>query len=62
MQLRLGRMLEWWRGDSPCTKLLGVSCTFARSMKRGTRFPPDRELLKIAERLRLGPDELFFAT
>lgn len=64
MKRRLGRILEEWRGDRPRTHLarfLGMSYTFVKSMEGGTRFPSDRELLRIARKLRLDPDELLIA-
>lgn len=64
MQLRLGRILQSWRGDTPRTELariLGLSYTFVRAMEMGERHPSDPELRKIAKTLGLSIDELFIA-
>lgn len=40
---------------------LGLSYTFVRAMEHGQRFPSDRVLMDIAQRLDLNPDEFLLA-
>ncbi len=61
---RLGTILERSRGENTrvqFAKGLGLSYTFVRAMEHGLRFPSDKVLMEIAEKLGLDPEELLLA-
>lgn len=62
--MRLGEILRKARGDQSRVQFarkLKLSYTFVRAMEHGLRFPSDKVLREIAERLELDPDELILA-
>lgn len=61
---RLGNMLKRARGRESRVQFarrLGLSYTFVRAMEHGQRFPSDRVLMEIAERLDLDADDFLLA-
>lgn len=61
---RLGLILKWARGDQSRVQFarkLGLSYTFVRAMEHGLRFPSDRVLLEIADRLSVDAGDLLLA-
>jgi transcriptional regulator with XRE-family HTH domain len=61
---RLGTILENRRGERSrvqFAKELELSYTFVRAMEHGLRFPSDKVLVEIAQKLGLDQDELFLA-
>jgi transcriptional regulator with XRE-family HTH domain len=61
---RLGLILKRARGKQSRVQFarkLGLSYTFVRAMEHGLRFPSDKVLLEIAERLKVDPGELLMA-
>jgi len=62
--MRLGAILRRARGKDSRVQFarkLGLSYTFVRAMEHGLRFPSDKVLLDIAERLGEDPENLFLA-
>ncbi|MCB9905067.1 MAG: helix-turn-helix transcriptional regulator [Planctomycetes bacterium] len=61
---RLGLILKRARGKQSRVQFarkLGLSYTFVRAMEHGLRFPSDKVLLEIAERLKVDPGDLLMA-
>lgn len=61
---RLGEILRNSRGKESRVQFarkLGLSYTFVRAMEHGLRYPSDKVLLDIAQRLDLDADELLLA-
>jgi len=61
---RLGLILKKSRGKQSRVQFarkLGLSYTFVRAMEHGLRFPSDKVLLEIAERLQVDPGDLLLA-
>ncbi len=61
---RLGAILENARGKESRVQFarkLGLSYTFVRAMEHGLRFPSDKVLIEIAEKLGKDAEELFLA-
>jgi transcriptional regulator with XRE-family HTH domain len=61
---RLGLILKRARGKQSRVQFarkLGLSYTFVRAMEHGLRFPSDKVLLEIAERLKVEPGDLLMA-
>ncbi len=62
--MRLGSILRKARGKDSRVQFarkLELSYTFVRAMEHGLRFPSDKVLLEIAERLGEDPENLFLA-
>lgn len=62
--MRLGTILKNARGKESRVQFarkLELSYTFVRAMEHGLRFPSDKVLLDIAERLSVNPEELLLA-
>jgi len=62
--MRLGAILKRARGKESRVQFarkLELSYTFVRAMEHGLRFPSDKVLLEIADRLAEDPEELFLA-
>lgn len=62
--MRLGAILKRSRGKESRVQFarkLELSYTFVRAMEHGLRFPSDKVLLEIADRLAENPEELFLA-
>ncbi len=61
---RLGAILKRARGKESrvqFSRKLELSYTFVRAMEHGLRFPSDKVLLEIADRLAEDPEDLFLA-
>ena len=61
---RLGEILRESRGKESRVQFarkLGLSYTFVRAMEHGLRFPSDKVLTEIAQRLELDAEELLLA-
>lgn len=61
---RLGLILKRARGKQSRVQFarkLGLSYTFVRAMEHGLRFPSDKVLLEIAERLQVDSGDLLMA-
>ncbi len=61
---RLGLILKQSRGKQSRVQFarkLGLSYTFVRAMEHGLRFPSDKVLLEMAERLQVDPGDLLLA-
>jgi len=62
--MRLGAILKKARGTESRVQFarkLGLSYTFVRAMEHGLRFPSDKVLLDIADRLGENSEELLLA-
>jgi len=62
--MRLGAILKKARGRESRVQFarkLELSYTFVRAMEHGLRFPSDKVLLEIADRLGESPDQLLLA-
>lgn len=61
---RLGLILKQSRGKQSRVQFarkLGLSYTFVRAMEHGLRFPSDKVLMEMAERLQVDPGDLLLA-
>ncbi len=61
---RLGRILKEARGGQSRVQFarhLGLSYTFVRAMEHGSRYPSDKVLLDIAERLGIESGKMILA-
>ena len=61
---RLGEILRESRGKESRVQFarkLGLSYTFVRAMEHGLRFPSDKVLMEIAQRLELDSEKLLLA-
>jgi transcriptional regulator with XRE-family HTH domain len=62
--MRLGAILKRARGKESRVQFarkLELSYTFVRAMEHGLRYPSDKVLMEIAERLGVDPEEMFLA-
>jgi transcriptional regulator with XRE-family HTH domain len=64
MMRRLANLIRVARGDESRVQFarrLGLSYTFVRAMEHGQRFPSDRVLMEIAQKLDLDSDDFLLA-
>jgi len=62
--MRLGAILKRARGKESRVQFarkLELSYTFVRAMEHGLRFPSDKVLMEIADRLGIDQEEMFLA-